>query len=126
MSKIAVSNWRLRSLCRLLFTVGMLITAVLAAAKTVSAQAISDGSSDRRVVTRVEPTYPETLKRLYIGGAVRVQVLIAPNGSVEGTELLGGNPILGQSAMKAIKQWKYVPAKAQEKIVVRLEFDPHE
>ena len=93
---------------------------------SAAAQSGAEGSSDRKVLTRVEPTYPETLKRLYIGGAVRVEVLVAANGTVEGTALIGGNPILGQSAMKAIKQWKYAPAKAQEKLVVRMEFDPHE
>ena len=31
---------------------------------------------ERRVVKRVEPDYPETLKRLYIGGVVRVLSLI--------------------------------------------------
>ncbi len=80
---------------------------------------------ERKVVTRVEAEYPETLKRLYIGGVVRVEVVVGPNGAVQTTELLGGNPILGQSAMKAIKQWKYAPAGAKEKLVVQLEFDPH-
>jgi TonB family protein len=81
--------------------------------------------SDRKVVTRVEPEYPETLKRLYVGGIVRIEAIVSAQGKVESVQLLGGNPILGQSAMKAVKQWKYSPAAAREKIVVRLEFDPH-
>src|ERR1700742_2555388 len=76
--------------------------------------------SDRKVVTRVEPDYPETLKRLYVGGVVRVEAVVNAQGKVESVQLLGGNPILGQSAMKAIKQWKYSPAPSREKIVVRL------
>jgi TonB family protein len=80
---------------------------------------------ERKVVTRVEPEYPQTLRRLYIGGVVRVEIVVSPNGAVQTTELLGGNPILGQSAMKAIKQWKYTSAAAKEKFVVQLEFDPH-
>jgi len=51
--------------------------------------------------------------------------VVAANGAVVSTQLLGGNPILGQSAMKAIKQWKYSPANAKGKLVVQLEFDPH-
>lgn len=82
-------------------------------------------TSDRKIITRVEPDYPETLKRLYIGGVVRIQVTVDPAGKVESTELLGGSPILGQSAMKAVKQWKYAPAAGTEKFVVQLEFDPH-
>ena len=89
------------------------------------ASQVQQNAVERKVVTRVEAEYPETLKRLYIGGVVRVEVVVGANGTVQTTELLGGNPILGQSAMKAIKQWKYAPAGAKEKLVVQLEFDPH-
>src|SRR6185312_6973688 len=71
------------------------------------AQTNDQGTSDRKIVTRVEPEYPETLKRLYVGGVVRVEVVVDPSGKVASAQLLGGNPILGQSAMKAVKQWKY-------------------
>jgi protein TonB len=81
--------------------------------------------SDRRLITRVEPEYPDALKKLYIGGVVRVEVEVAPNGTVKNVKLLGGNPILGQSTMKAVKSWKYTPAAADETLTVRLEFDPH-
>jgi len=81
--------------------------------------------SDRKVVARVEPDYPETLKRLYVGGVVRVEAVVSAQGRVESVQLLGGNPILGQATMKAVKQWKYSPGAAREKIIVRLEFDPH-
>jgi len=81
--------------------------------------------SDRKLMTRVEPEYPDALKKLYIGGVVRVEVEVAPNGTVKNVKLLGGNPILGQSTMKAVKSWKYVPAATNETLTVRLEFDPH-
>src|SRR5947208_11467809 len=63
--------------------------------------------SDRRVITRVEPEYPDALKKLYIGGVVRVEVQVSPGGTVRNIKLLGGNPILGQSTMRAVKMWKY-------------------
>jgi TonB family protein len=81
--------------------------------------------SDRKVISRVEPEYPDQLKKLYIGGVVRVEVQVAPNGTVRNVKLLGGNPILGQSTMKAVKMWKYAPAGADETITVKWEFDPH-
>ena len=80
---------------------------------------------DRRLITRIEPEYPDALKKLYIGGVVRVEVQVAANGTVKNTKLLGGSPILGQSTMKAVKQWKYVPAAADETLTVKVEFDPH-
>lgn len=81
--------------------------------------------SDRKVISRVEPEYPDQLKKLYIGGVVRVEVQVAPNGTVRNVKLLGGNPILGQSTMKAVKTWKYAPTGADETITVKWEFDPH-
>jgi TonB family protein len=84
-----------------------------------------DGAGDRKVITRVEPKYPPTLERLYIGGVVRLQVDVAANGTVEGAQLLGGNPILGQAAIAAVKQWKYAPGSRKTRQTERLEFDPH-
>jgi|SRR5580658_2115164 TonB family protein len=82
-------------------------------------------AGDRTIITRVEPDYPDTLKRLYIGGTVRIEVVVTLDGTVESTQLIGGNPILGQTAMRAIKQWKYSRAKAKQTLIVKLEFDPH-
>lgn len=84
-----------------------------------------EATGERKVVTRVEPKYPPTLERLYIGGVVRLQVDIAANGTVESAQLLGGNPILGQAAMAAVKLWKYAPASHKTRQTERLEFDPH-
>jgi len=89
------------------------------------AQTRQTDSSDRKIVTRVEPEYPETLKRLYIGGIVRIKVTVDPSGKVETAELLGGSRILGQSVMRAVKQWKYTQAPEKESITIQLEFDPH-
>ncbi len=77
------------------------------------------------MIRRIDPDYPDALKRLYIGGVVRVEVQIAPNGTVKNTKLLGGSPILGQSTMKAIKQWKYAPTATEETLTVKVEFNPH-
>lgn len=92
---------------------------------TLTAQTYVPVDGERRVVSRVDPDYPDALKKLYIGGVVRVEVVVAPNGTVKSTKLLGGSPILGQSTMKAIKQWKYAPAPSDETLIVKIEFDPH-
>jgi TonB family protein len=94
------------------------------AERPVWSQAKND--HDRKVLTRVEPEYPETLKRLYIGGVVRLQVVVSAEGIVESVQLVGGNPILGQSALKAIKQWKFAPGTGKSTFVVPLTFDPHQ
>jgi TonB family protein len=109
----------------LLLTLSLLALSLLLNSTSLMAQAHDQNSSDRKVLTRVEPEYPDALKRLYIGGVVRLEVVVAPNGAVKSTKLLGGSPILGQSTMKAVKQWKYAPTAADEVLTVTLEFDPH-
>jgi TonB family protein len=61
----------------------------------------------RRLIRRVEPEYPDTLKQRGIGGTVRLQVTISVRGGVEEVEVLGGNPILAEAAVAAVKQWVY-------------------
>ncbi|SRR6266567_1107953 len=125
MLKRKVVNGRTSSKRRLLLPFSLLMMSLLVSAVPLAAQARDENSSDRKVITRVEPEYPDALKRLYIGGVVRVEVVVAPNGAVKSAKLLGGSPILGQSTMKALKQWKYAPASTDETLTVKLEFDPH-
>ena len=96
----------------------------MATVPSLSSQAKYD--PERRVVKRVEPEYPSALRRLYIGGVVRVEVVVAADGSTETMLLIGGNPILGQSAMKAIRQWKFAPGAGKSTFVVPVTFDPHQ
>jgi TonB family protein len=85
----------------------------------------SGDSAERRLVTRIEPEYPETLKRLNIGGTVRLRLTIAPKGNVENVELLGGNPILGEAASAAVKQWTYRASHAHSHAIVSIPFVPY-
>jgi TonB family protein len=84
------------------------------------------GNSDqRRLILRIEPEYPETLKRLNIVGVVRLQVTISAKGNVEKVGLLGGNPILGESATSAVKQWVYATSPSRTIAEVTISFDSH-
>ena len=125
MLKHEIANWRILGGCRRLLTPGVLLMALFLSVMPLASQTRDQSAAERKVITRVEPDYPETLKRLYVGGVVRVEVVVTPNGAVESTKLLGGNPILGQSAMKAVKRWRYAPAGSKEILAVKLEFDPH-
>jgi TonB family protein len=79
---------------------------------------------ERTLIRTVEPNYPETLKRLGIGGTVRLQITISARGSVENVALLGGNPILGESAIDAVKQWVYTTGHSRSVVEVNIPFDP--
>jgi TonB family protein len=82
-----------------------------------------EGSSRRRLITHVEPGYPETLKRLGIGGVVKLHISITPKGNVEDVQLLGGNPILAEAAILAVKQWIYSPNHSRTSAEVVIPFD---
>ena len=84
----------------------------------------SGASGERKLVTRIEPEYPATLRQLQISGTVRLMLTISPKGSVEGVKLLGGNPILAESAIKAVQQWVYAASRSQTKLEVSIPFDP--
>jgi TonB family protein len=125
MLKREVVNGATNPLSRTLIAFFLLLMSMLVSGAPLAAQTRDENLSDRKLITRVEPDYPDALKRLYIGGVVRLEVLVAPNGVVKSTKLLGGSPILGQSTMKAVKQWRYAPAATEETLTVKLEFDPH-
>jgi len=78
----------------------------------------------RKLVYKVEPQYPAELKRAYIGGMVRLDVMISPRGTVQTVSIAGGNPVLAECAAKAVKQWKYAPADAQTSVRLNVKFDP--
>jgi TonB family protein len=78
----------------------------------------------RKLIARIEPQYPETLKQLSIGGTVRLQLTIAPRGNVENVNVLGGNPILAESAAAAAKQWIYSPSPSRTTTEITIPFDP--
>lgn len=92
--------------------------------KTLSVTS-GENLGSRRLVTHVEPKYPAELYKNHIGGIVRLKVTIAANGSIESAEVLGGNPILGESAMTAVKSWVYSAASSKTKAEVSVPFDPN-
>lgn len=84
---------------------------------------VSDRTPKERVLlTRVDPEYPETLKQMGITGTVRLELTISPKGTVEGAVALGGNPILSEAALKAVRQWIYSPAPSRTSLEVTIPF----
>jgi TonB family protein len=96
-----------------------------ASVEGVRTLAIADSNGgERQLVTRVEPQYPKDLQERAIGGTVRLKVIIAANGGVEHVELLGGNPILGESALRAVQKWKYAATNSKTTMEISVPFDP--
>ena len=78
----------------------------------------------RKVVNKVVPIYPEWAKTMNLRGTVKVEAVVAPNGTVKTTKVIGGHPVLAQAAERAIQKWKWVPAAHETSEPVEVRFDP--
>ena len=79
----------------------------------------------RKVVVQVAPSYPELALRTNIHGAVKLIVLVGSDGKVKTTEIVGGNPVLAQSAVDAVHKWKFEAGPQPTKELIELKFEPH-
>jgi TonB family protein len=79
----------------------------------------------RSLLMRVEPEYPKELRQRGIEGTVRLVLTVSPKGSVEGVQVNGGNPILAEAAVKAVKQWVYSASAMTSVIDVSIPFEAH-
>jgi outer membrane biosynthesis protein TonB len=52
-----------------------------------------------------------------------VKVTIASSGKVEDAQLLGGNPVLGEAAIGAVKKWVYASGRSRTQTEVSISFD---
>jgi protein TonB len=70
---------------------------------------ISQGVSQGLLVKKVAPVYPAVALRLRKQGAVELLATISKSGSISNLKVLGGDPALAESAVRAVRQWKYRP-----------------
>ena len=78
----------------------------------------------RKIKTRVAPVYPDIARRFNISGVVRLVVVVAANGNVKSTKVLGGHPVLVNAAEDAVRKWKFEPAAGEDSGVVEVTFKP--
>ena len=61
------------------------------------------------LVRRVQPSYPELMRVTRRSGKVELRALISTEGTIESLQVISGEPGFYESAMSAVKQWKYRP-----------------
>jgi protein TonB len=62
-----------------------------------------------RLISRPNPLYPPLARQARISGTVRLQAIIAKDGTIQELQVLSGHPLLVQAALDAVKQWRYQP-----------------
>ena len=70
---------------------------------------VSQGISEDMLLTRVEPEYPRIARLGHVAGTVMLRAIISKEGVIENLHALSGNPGLIESAMAAVRQWRYKP-----------------
>src|SRR2546430_17321251 len=87
-------GWRM-ALC---LAIGVLL---LHAAPGQRAENENADKNPRKLIYKVEPQYPAELKRAYIGGMVRLEVMILRRGRGRNGSIAGGKPVLGEGEATA-------------------------
>lgn len=82
-----------------------------------SPESVSAGTMAKRIVTKVEPVYPEAARSARTEGLVVLDAVIAPDGSVERLRPISGPDLLVQSATEAVQSWKFEPYLSSGKAV---------
>lgn len=75
----------------------------------------------RKLLRKTPPVMPEIARKINLTGTVRLQATIDANGKVTAIKVLGGHPVLAQSATEAVKSWKYEPG-AEEVTQIEVNF----
>jgi TonB family protein len=90
----------------------------------VRAQQTQNEDLVRRAKTKVQPFYPELARKMNITGTVKIEVVVAPNGSVKDARVVGGHPVLAGAALDAAKKWRFEPAGSESTGVIDFKFEP--
>ncbi len=70
---------------------------------------VSSGVQAAKVIRKVNPTYPPIARQARIQGVVRLEAIIAKDGSIQNLRVIQGHPLLVQTALQAVRQWRYAP-----------------
>jgi TonB family protein len=94
----------------------------------VSGLRAQDASNEvlRRAKSKVPAVYPELARKMNLSGTVKVEVVVAPNGTVKDAKIVGGHPVLAGAALEAVRKWRFEPAGAESTGIVDFKFEPHQ
>jgi TonB family protein len=96
--------------------------AVVLSGATGLAQTGTTDESKRKVKSKTAPVYPELARRMNVFGKVKIEVVIAGDGHVKSTRVVGGHPLLVQACQDAVKDWKFMPAPEESTQIVEFDF----
>jgi len=70
---------------------------------------VSQGVTAGMVINKVQPLYPPLAKQARVQGQVVLAAIIGKDGTIQNLHVVSGHPMLVQSALDAVRQWRYKP-----------------
>lgn len=70
---------------------------------------VSQGVTAGLVIKRVNPVYPPLARTARVQGSVLLAAVIGKDGTIQNLHVVSGHPLLTQSALDAVRQWRYKP-----------------
>lgn len=91
-----------------------------------TAQENAAEAGKRKVRTRVTPEYPALAKQMNVTGKVKIEATVAADGHVVSTRVVGGSPLLVNSALEALRKWHFEPGPKETTEIVEFAFSGQE
>lgn len=91
------------------------VSLALVAAAADGPKKVSGTEQEKKLVNKVAPTYPPEAKEKGLGGTVKLQAIIAKDGTVKELTVLSGDQIFIPNTLEAVKQWTYEPTNLNGK-----------
>ena len=89
--------------------IGGLVPQAIAPPREARRIRVGGNVQQAKLVNQVMPLYPPLAKSARIQGTVRLEAIIAKDGSIQNLRVISGHPLLIQTAMDAVRQWRYQP-----------------
>ncbi|MGA9642593.1 MAG: TonB family protein [Terriglobales bacterium] len=78
---------------------------------------VSPETMQLRIVSKIDPVYPEEARRAGEQGVAVLDTVIAPDGSVERVQPVSGDDVLEKSAAEAVRLWKFEPYQSMGRAI---------
>ena len=88
----------------------------------VAAQQSTVEDSKRKIKFKVNPQFSDLARTMHLSGKVKIELTIAPDGRVKSSRAIGGHPLLVQSCLDAVKDWRFEEAREETTQIIEFDF----
>jgi protein TonB len=71
---------------------------------------VDPADQQKRLLISVAPEYPDVARLAGIEGDVTLRIFVGQDGAIRDVAPVSGPPVLARAAMRAVEQWRYLPA----------------